>query len=263
MTKKIKNQNQEHYYNANAKPSIQTGIAFSFIFFLLISCNSSVQVQECQNSVSVSGTGTVLAQPDMALMHISSSHTAPTTKEAKKAVEQTMQRILKILQEENVEDKFMKTISLNYDVEYDYRSGRRVWIGQRAQQTIVVTINDMINTPERFSAILDKITAIDRIEVQNIQFDIENKAELYRQSRELAYQKAFDKAKQYADLSGRKIRKVLTISEGISRDVAYTRMFMNNARMTFAKEVADCDGSSVPTGEQGVTSEINVVFSLK
>jgi len=242
-------------------------MCISVSIFLLISCDSRVQVQESQNSVSVSGIGTVLAQPDMVLMNVSFSHTAPTTKEAKKAVEQTIQRILKILQEENVEDKFMKTISLNYDVEYDYRSGRRVRIGQRAQQTIVVTVNDMINTPERFSSILDKITAIDRVEVQNIQFDIENKSELFKQSRELAYQKAFDKAKQYAELSGRKIGKVLTISEGVSRDVTFNRMFMNNARLSnFAAEQAAADygtGFSLPTGEQGVTSEINVIFSLE
>jgi uncharacterized protein YggE len=239
-----------------------TGIAFSLMLFLLISCNSRIQVQESQNSVSVSGIGTVLAQPDMVLMNVGFSHTAPTTKEAKKAVEQTMQRILKILQEENVEDKFMKTISLNYDVEYDYRSGCRVRIGQRAQQTIVVTVNDMINTPERFSSILDKITAIDRVEVQNIKFDIENKAELFKQSRELAYQKAFDKATQYAELSKRKIGKVLTISEGVSRDIAQTRAFMNNLRFE-AMEMDVSGNSSVPTGEQGVTSEINVIFSLE
>ena len=235
-----------------------TGIVFSLMLFLLISCNS--KVQETQNSVSVSGIGTVLAQPDMVVMNVNFFHTAPTTKEAKKVVEQTMQQILKILHEENIEDKFVKTKSLNYDVEYDYRNARRVRIGQRAQQTIAVIINDMINTPERFSSILDKITAIDRVEVQNISFDIENKVELFEQSRELAYQKALDKANQYAKLSGRKIGKVLTISEGVSRDVAQTRA--NNLRLESTKEYLS-DNSSVPTGEQGVTSEINVVFSLE
>lgn len=124
----------------------------------------------------------------------------------------------------------------------------------------------MINKPERFSSILDKITEINKIEVQNIQFDIENKVELFKQSRELAYQKAFDKASQYATLSGRKIGKVLIISEGISRDVANTRMFMNNAQLQKSTAIAEeylFDGSSLPTGEQGVTSEINVIFSLE
>ncbi|MDL2223966.1 SIMPL domain-containing protein [Bacteroidales bacterium OttesenSCG-928-M06] len=237
-----------------------TGTAFFLMLFLLTSCN--LKVEESQDSISVSGIGTVLAQPDMVLMNISFSHTAPTTKEAKKAAEQTMKQILGILQEENVEDKFMKTISLNYDVEYDYRSGRRVRLGQRAQQTIVVTVNNMTNTPERFSSILDKITTIDKVNVQDIQFDIENKTELYKQSRELAYQKAFDKAQQYAELSNRKIGKVLTISEVISRDIAQTRAFQNN--LAFKEEALYLsDSSAVPTGEQGVSSEVNIVFSLE
>lgn len=120
----------------------------------------------------------------------------------------------------------------------------------------------MINTPERFSSILDKITAIDKVEVQNIQFDIEHKTELFKQSRELAYQKAFEKAQQYAELSSRKIGKVLTISEVVSRDVAQTRAFQNN--LAFKQEALySADGSAVPSGEQGVSSEINIVFSLE
>lgn len=237
------------------------GVAFSLMLFTLVSCN--LKVRENQDSVSVSGIGTVLVQPDMVLMNVSFSHTAPTTKQAKTAVEQTMQQILTILKAENVEDKFLKTTSLNYDTEYEYRNGRRVTLGQRAQQTIVVTVNDMINTPERFPAILDKITAIDKVEVQNIQFDIEHKTELFKQSRELAYQKAFDKAQQYAELSGRKIGKVLAISEVVSRDVAQTRAFQNKQMFREEALAMDSGGSGIPAGEQGVSSEINIVFSLE
>ena len=240
-----------------------TGIAFSLMLFMLISCNTVVQ--ESQSTISVSGIGTVLAQPDMVLIHVSFSHTAPTTREAKTAVERTMQRISQILQEENIEDKLVKTISLNYDIEHEWRNGRMVRIGQRAQQTISITVNDLVNSPERFPSLLDKITAIDRVQVGNIQFDIEDKAELFKQSRELAYQKAFDKAAQYAELSGRKIDRVMTISEAVSRDIAQSRM-LTTSNVAFQAEVARgmlADDSFLPSGERGVTSEINVVFLLK
>ena len=239
-----------------------TGVAFLIMLFLLISCNT--KIQENRDTVSVSGAGTVFAQPDMVLMNVSFYHTAPTTKEAKNALEETMRRILQILQEENIEDKFIKTVSLNYDVEHEWRNERMILIGQRAQQTIVVTVNDMINSPERFTVLLDKITAINRVEVDNIRFDIENKTELFKQSRELAYQKAYDKAAQYAELSGRKIEKAITISEAVSRDIAQARAFTSNS--AFREQVMYSDlagGSAVPTGESGVTSEINITFSLK
>ena len=56
------------------------------MLFLFTFC--SPKVQESQDSVLVSGIGTVSAQPDMVLMNVSISHAASTTKEAKKTVEQ-------------------------------------------------------------------------------------------------------------------------------------------------------------------------------
>ena len=123
-------------------------------------------------------------------------------------------------------------------------------------------MNDIINNPERFPLLLDKITAINRVEIHNIQFDVENKTELFKQSRELAFEKAFEKASQYAELSGRKIGKVLTITEGVSRDIAQTRAFMDNVRFEAAGSYFS-DNSFVPTGERGVTSEIYITFLLE
>jgi len=237
-----------------------TAVSFAFILFTLICCNAPRQ--ERQSTVSVSGIGTVLVQPDMARMNINFSHVAPTTREAKSVVDQTMQQILKILQEENIEEKHVNTISLNYDVEYSWRNNRMVRIGQRAQQTILVTVNDIINNPERFPMLLDKITAIDRVEVRNIHFDIETKTEFFEQSRTLAYQKAFEKAEQYASLSGRKIGKVLTISEERNRDAMQVRSAMSNV-LAEADDFQSARSFSVPTGERDVTTEINVTFLLE
>ncbi len=226
-----------------------------------VSCNSNKQ--EIPNSVTVSGIGMTRAQPDVARMNVSFAHTAPTTREAKNVVEQTMAQILKILQEEKVEDKDIKTLSLDYRVEYDYRNGRRVRLGQRAEQTIAVTVNNLINAPERLTSILDKIVTLDKVELQGIDFDIEKKTDLFKQSRELAYKKALEKAQQYAELSGRKLGPVLTISEKNSEDVAQRHNLnkMNNVVQEFAG--FSSGSSSLPTGEQGITSEISVVFSLK
>ena len=217
---------------------------------MLIGCNS--KVQKIQNSVSVWGVGTVSAEPDMVQISFRCSHIAPTTKEAKKAVEQTMQQILKILQEEKIEDKFVKTVGLYYDEAYVYKGERRILIGRAVRQTTEVTINDIINSPERFSSILDKISEIDKVEVLGIDFGIENKTELFKQSRELAYQKALEKANQYAQLSGRKIGEVITVSERVSPFYALYD--------ACAHSFGD---SSIPTGKKEVTTEINVVFSLE
>jgi uncharacterized protein YggE len=107
---------------------------------------------------------------------------------------------------------------------------------------------------------LDKITSIDRVVVRDIKFDTENKTDLYKRTRELAYQKALDKAIQYAELSGLKIAKTLTITEERSRDILFGTYQKNVAYE--AAELA-VPSASVPTGEQEITSEIMVTFLLE
>ena len=76
------------------------GLVFSAMLLLSVSCDTPVP--ESQNTVSVSGIGSVSVQPDMVQINVSFSHVAPTTREAKRVVDETMQRILTILSYDNI-----------------------------------------------------------------------------------------------------------------------------------------------------------------
>lgn len=233
-------------------------ITLASTILLLASCS----INKHDNSITVSGIGTALAQPDMALVNINFAHIAPTMKEAKKKTEQTMEKILQILQEEKVGEKDIETLNLNFRTEYEYRGGRRIKLGQRADQSIAIKIYNLMNSQERLSNILDKLVNITNVEVNYINFDIEDKTELYKKSRELAYGKALEKAEQYAQLCGKKLEGVISISENISQDAATA----HNNRVFYAMQEDigfSTNNSQIPTGEQGITSQINVVFSLK
>lgn len=228
----------------------------------LIQTSCSVKMQEkSPSSITVSGIGTVFSAPDVAGITIECAHTAPTTTEAKKGVEANIAKIQQILHQQNIDKKDIRTISLNYRVEYNYNNGNRIKIGQRAEQTVLITVKNLINAPERLSMILDKIATNDQIEVQNIYFDIENKEEFFKKSRELAYQKALNKAQEYAQLSGRKLGKTLTISENISQNIAQPRL-LKSSLISDSNSFSSAE-SLIPTGEQGITSEVVVVFSLE
>jgi len=229
-----------------------------FAVFMLIGCNE--KKQEEHSTVLVSGIGIVLVQPDMVQMNINTSYTAQTMQQAKREVDIKMQQIMNILKADNIEDKDIKTVSLSYDRELEFINGRSVLIGQRAEQTIVVTINDIINNPNRLPELLDKLTAIDRVIIRNIIFDTKDKTELFSQSRELAYQKALDKANQYAELSGQKIVKALRISEERNRDVLRVSSLSNVA---YDGAGFSTGASPVPTGEQEVITEILVTFLIE
>jgi len=229
-----------------------------FAVFLLIGCNEKKQDEH--STVLVSGIGIVLVQPDMVQMNINTSYTAQTMQQAKREVDTKMQQIMNILKADNIEDKDIKTVSLGYDREIEYINGRNVLIGQRAHQAIVVTINDIINNPNRLPELLDKLTAIDRVVITNIIFDTKDKTELFSQSRELAYQKALDKANQYAELTGHKIVKALRVSEERNRDILRAPAHSNVAYDTAGYSTG---ASAVPTGEQEVITEILVTFLME
>ena len=229
-----------------------------FAVFILIGCNE--KKQEDHSTVLVSGIGIILVQPDMVQMNINTSYTAQTMQQAKREVDTKMQQIMNILKSDNIEDKDIKTVSLGYDREIEYINGRNVLIGQRAHQAIVITINDIINNPNRLPELLDKLTAIDRVVITNIIFDTKDKTELFSQSRELAYQKALDKANQYAELTGHKIVKALRVSEERNRDILRAPAYSNVAYDTAGYSTG---ASAVPTGEQEVITEIIVTFLME
>ena len=238
-------------------------IVFS-LFAVMLAFASSAWAQTTPNTITVSGTGTVMVQPDMAQISIHFTHTAPTTQEAKNVVAKAMRQVQAILDEYKVDAKNVSTTSFSYDVEYEYVKGKRVLLGQRAEQTLCVKVKSIDKNPERLANILDRVAAIDKVEVQNIQFDVENKADLYRQSRALAYNKAYEKAAQYAELAHRTISKALTISEYNSQDVSFGNARSKMAMVNMAvEESADfAGGATLPMGEQGVTSIVNVIFEM-
>ena len=235
-----------------------------FLFAALLTFAPLAQAQDKPGTITVTGTGSVMAQPDMAQVTIHFSHTAPTTQEAKSAVAKAMRQVQTILDEQKIDAKHVRTTSFSYDVEYDYSKGKRIRLGQRAEQTIQVKVNGLDKNVDRLADILDRVAAIDKVEVQSVEFDIENKADLYRQSRELAYNKAYEKAAQYAALAHRTISKVQSISEYSSQDVAMPTMRKAMMINMAVEESVDYDGgASLPLGEQGVTSTVHVVFEME
>ncbi|MDL2229869.1 SIMPL domain-containing protein [Treponema sp. OttesenSCG-928-L16] len=214
-----------------------------------------------ESTIAVSGTGTVFAQPDLVQMRIGLSHTAPTTGEAKKTVDERVRQVLSILKDTNIDDTNIMTVNLTYDTETEYQNGRSVWVGQSASQSILVTINDIHTDTEKLPALLDKISAVDKVSIHNISFDVKEKTELFEKARELAYQKAYAKAEQFAALSGLKIVRVLNISEGYTETIPYGSQ--SNVMYDRLMSTEAAPSANVPTGEQEITSTISAVFLLK
>ncbi|MDR0670130.1 MAG: SIMPL domain-containing protein [Treponema sp.] len=227
----------------------------------LISGCDKKDEQQRQSTISVFGTGTVLVQPDTIQMTVSLSKVAQTTKLAQDEVSNMVRQALIILKEANVEDKNIATTSLTFNSEYEYIN-RRVLIGQKAEQRITFSIEDIDTDNEKISGIIDRLIQINGIELNQLNFSVKSNTEYFIRSRELAFQKAVEKANQYAELSQLKIIRVLSISEEGNQQISpITNRFLNQSMV---QEAAAGSGSTiVPAGELEITTRILVEFLLE
>ena len=213
-----------------------------------------------QSSIIVSGMGTVMAQPDTVQMHISLSKIANTTRQAQEEVGIMVRKALKILQDSGVDEKNIQTASLRFMPEYDWGGPRRVLLGQKAEQVIVFSIENL----DGVSGIIDQLIEINGIELQNMQFSVKDNSALFVRSRELAWQKALEKAEQYAKLSGMKIAGTLNISEdGLQVSPVYNQARNQRMADSSAKESAAGGSTVLPSGEMEITSRVVIEFLLK
>jgi uncharacterized protein YggE len=237
---------------------IKNLVYITAVFFAVL-CLAGCQ-EKRQSSITVSGTGTVSAQPDTVQMHISLGRIAGTTRQAQEEVGLMVRQAVKILQDAGVEDKNIQTASLRFNPEYEWNGSRRTLLGQKAEQVIVFSVENLNGV----SGIIDKLIEINGIELQQMRFSVKDNSALYAKSRELAYQKALEKAGQYAKLSGMKVAGTLCISEDGNMPVSPVYGRALNNRMEEASLGASADSSTaLPTGEMEITSRVLIEFLLK
>jgi len=216
-----------------------------------------------QSTISVSGTGRVLAQPDMVKMSITLSNIAQTTKIAQEAVNKMVKQAMKILKEANIENKNINTDWLSFHEETEYNEEIKKWIliGQKAQQEITFSIEDIDGNNEKASRIIDKLIQINGIRLGSTYFCVKDPTEYFIKAREFAYKNAFEKASQYAELSNLKIIKVLSISEDGIHHVPQ-RSYEDANYAPSMPEDEDCR-TELPVGELEIRTHIAVLFLLE
>ncbi len=224
-------------------------------------CEQSGVRQE-PSTVTVSGVGTVSVVPDMVRMSVTLERTAQTTKSAQEAVGRMAAQILEILKGSGIENKDIMTASLRFNPQYEWRNNRSVLVGQRAEQGIDFSVREIEQDTEKVSQIIDRLTAIDGIVMNQIDFRVADNTENFVLSRELAFEKAMQKAEQYARLSGLKVGRVLSLSEdGTTPAAPLYRSVMANEMKLEADMAA---GSTVlPSGQMEVTTRISATFLLE
>jgi len=222
--------------------------------------NTGTVGSNVQNSINVYGEGKISVTPDIVMIRAGVSETRDTTKEAQKATNQKIAKILEILRTYNVPDKNIQTSNLSFDEKYDWSVNERKIIGQEVRQTLAIKIPEIIEDSTKVTNILDELGNVDGLELNSVIFDLEDKKEAYTKAREKAFKKAQQKAEELADLSDVKLLKPITVTEGSSR--SYPPIYANYAKAEM--DMGNTGGeSSLPSGELEITTKLNVIFGIE
>jgi len=170
-----------------------------------------MKIENNTSIIQVYGVGNVYMQPTIVRISITISHISKTINEAQIEVNNKIKALLKLTNELNIEN--INTNSLNFYPEYDWKNSKRILLGQKVQQNINITITDIKNNIQKAKDLLDKITSEIELTDCNVNFGINNYEEKITEARNLAYNNALEKAKQYAKQANLEIIKTIKISE--------------------------------------------------
>ena len=236
-------------------------IAFLAIICLAVSSCSTLSgntAMESSTTVSVSGTGIVYLKADIVTFSINVNETAPTTAEAQQLTNEKMTKILDILKTFGIKDDDISTTALNFNSEYYWDNGKQIKTGEAVSQTVYVTMKELDQFPKLADELGSKLTGIS---FYNVNFDSTQKESAYSKARELAYEKALEKAELYAKSAGLTISRPITISEGYMSygSANYKR---NDMVMLAEAAAAPTYGTQTPSGLLSASIDVSVVFEL-
>ncbi len=215
------------------------------------------------NSITVNGEGKASVKPDMLVVNLSVSELAATTELAQTQADEKMNKIKELLSGYAIPESNIKTTSVNVYPEYDWSdaSGRKL-LWYRAQNSLSINV-----TWENFGDIGGKIVAdvatIWGVNVDGTYFDLKDKNAALSGARQKALDDAKAKAEQLATASGRRLGKVLNITDNSYYNIPGPIYYAKAEGMWAVAADTATTNTSLSPGETEVTVNVNVVYRIK
>jgi len=174
----------------------------------LTGCDSAPPVQANARQVTVVGSGEVQGAPDTVTADVGIDVLAPDATSAMNQANERQQGVIDALTGRGLDAKDIRTTSVGIAPQYGENSAIT---GYRASNTIAVTIRELDSAPGALSTVVD--VGGDSARINAVTYSIRDDSQLVSQARALAFEDAQRRARQYAELSGLSLGKVISISE--------------------------------------------------
>ena len=214
-----------------------------------------------KRTLSVSATGTVTAEPDIAVVSMGVVSNAKTARAALSANTKAMTALIEQLVAQAIAKKDLQTS--NFSVQPRYIYPKRSNDGQQRPPRVVgYTVSNQLTAIVRnldsLGEVLDKAVSTGSNQIQGLRFSIDKPGPLRDEARKRAVSRAIAKAKLLAEAAGVNLGPIMTMSESGGprppQPVARGR--------AFAAEAADAP-VPVARGEQEISATVNITWMLQ
>lgn len=217
-----------------------------------------------QTGLWVSGTGSVTAKPDLALLTPGIESRAKTVEEARANAANAMAAVVSALKGHNIQDRDIQTQVFSITPEYTYREildeferrSEQVLVGYIVTNQMAVKIRDL----DDVGPIVDDVTQAggDLTRISDISFTIEDPKPLEEQARAKAVRDAVAKAEQMAREAGVTLGRAYYLTDSTTAP-----MVRDFGAKAFAEGVAAALPTSISGGELEIVVTIHAAFSIR
>ena len=207
-------------------------------------------------TISVSGSAEVSMKPDTAYFSITASFTEETTEEARAKVSEMIGNAAEILTSEfGLSADDLSTSYISASPEYQWKDDERILIGQKAVQTLEITLHDI----DSIGPVYDRLMSLSGISISDVTLDKEDKSAELEKARIDAVRDARAKAETYAGAAGVRIGDVISISDSSSASVYYPR---TNIMYAMAADESASVSTEYRISDITVSSSVSIVYEL-
>jgi uncharacterized protein YggE len=219
------------------------------------SCNSYCE----EDTIKVSGTAEVFAQPDTAQLNIRISAYANTTNEVIVILADKVTSVLNILSWNGLKSSNWETTQLSIFPNNSYVDNAVITYGQIATQSIFVKIPNVSADGASIGKVYDGLAGVNGIEIYGLIFDIADKTAILAQARTEAYKNAESRAKDYCGAAGVTLGNAITITDSFNLSPYTATSFLPR---TSLGKVSSGSATTVTVGTIKVNYDLTAAFSF-
>ena len=208
-----------------------------------------------QGGISVSGSGSISVEPDLAILNIGVEAIGKTVSSARSEAASAMDSVVSSLKKEGILTKDIQTQQLTIYPRYDYQTNKQVLIGYSVTNTARVKVRDL----SKVGKIVDSAAASggDYVRINGISFNVEDTDQYMESLRKQAVQKAQIKAEEYADSAGVKLGSLRSLTE-VGAQSPHMPSAMDNQMRAMSVPME----SPISGGELQITVTVFTVFNI-